>query len=69
MTACHNGSVNCSVVSESSQPHRLLTRLLCPWNSPSKNAGVGCHSLLQEIFPTQGLNLGSPSLKEDSLQS
>ena len=25
--------------------------------SPSKNAGVGCHSLLQEIFPTQGSNL------------
>ena len=24
----------------------------------SKNCGVGCHSLLQEIFPTQGLNLG-----------
>ena len=28
-------------------------RLLCPWNSPSKNTGVGCHSLLQEIFLTQ----------------
>ena len=23
-----------------------------------KNTGVGCHSLLQGIFPTQGLNLG-----------
>ena len=32
------------------------TRLLCPWYSPVKNTGVGCHSLLQEIFPTQGLN-------------
>ena len=31
---------------------------LCPWNSPGKNTGVGCHSLLQGIFPTQGLNLG-----------
>ena len=30
--------------------------LLCPWNSPGKNAGVGCHSLLQWIFLTQGLN-------------
>ena len=29
---------------------------LCPWNSPGKNTGVGCHSLLQGIFPTQGLN-------------
>ena len=26
------------------------TRLLCPWNSPSKNTGVDCHSLLQGIF-------------------
>ena len=27
-------------------------RLLCPWDSPGKNTGVGCHSLLQRIFPT-----------------
>ena len=46
------------------QPHGLLwcteesTRLLCLWNSPGKNTGVGCHSLLQGIFPTQGSNLG-----------
>ena len=32
--------------------------LLCPWNSPGKNTGVGSHSLLQGIFPTQGSNLG-----------
>ena len=32
--------------------------LLCPWNSPGKNTGVGCHALLQGIFLTQGLNLG-----------
>ena len=31
-------------------------RLLCPWNSPGKNTGVGCHALLQGIFPTQGSN-------------
>ena len=35
------------------------TRLLCPWNYPGKNTGVGNHSLLQGIFPTQRLN---PSL-------
>ena len=29
-----------------------------PWNSPGKNSGVGCHSLLQGIFPTQGQNAG-----------
>ena len=27
------------------------------WDSPGKNTGVGCHALLQGIFPTQGLNL------------
>ena len=27
-------------------------------DSPGKNTGVGCHSLLQGIFLTQGLNLG-----------
>ena len=31
-------------------------RLLCPWNSPGKNTGVGCHFLLQGIVQTQGLN-------------
>ena len=29
-------------------------------HSPSKNTGVGCHALLQGIFPTQGLNPGLP---------
>ena len=37
-----------SVVSDSVQPHRQqLTRLLCPWDSPGKNTGVGCHFLLR----------------------
>ena len=31
-----------------------------PWNSPSQSTGVDSHSLLQEIFPTQGSNLGVP---------
>ena len=26
---------------------RQPTRLLCPWDSPGKNTGVGCHFLLQ----------------------
>ena len=29
-----------------------LARLLCPWDSPGKNTGVGCHALLQEILLT-----------------
>ena len=35
-------------MSDSVQPHRQKpTRLLCPWDSPGKNTGVGCHFLLQ----------------------
>ena len=30
---------------------------LCPWDSPGKNTGVGCHFLHQGIFPTQRSNL------------
>ena len=55
-----NDSVLSSVMSNSLQPHGLKpARLLCPWNSPGKNAGEGCHFQLQGIFTTQGLN---PSL-------
>ena len=40
-------------------PHGLWpARLLCPWNSPSKNTGVNSCSILQGIFPTQGSNSG-----------
>ena len=35
-------------------------RLLCPWDSPGKNTGVGCHALLQGVLPTQGSNPGLP---------
>ncbi|XDA83223.1 hypothetical protein R6Z07F_013117 [Ovis aries] len=38
-----------SVVSTSVRPHGLQpARLLCPWNSPGENTGVGYHALLQE---------------------
>ena len=30
--------------------------LQAPWGSPSRNTGVGCHFLLQEIFPGEGSN-------------
>ena len=37
-----------SVVSDSVRPHRQQpTRRPCPWDSPGKNSGVGCHFLLQ----------------------
>ena len=57
----HGVKVNSShsVVSSVLQPHGLYpSRLLCPWNSPGKNTGVGDHSLLQGIFLTQGSNPG-----------
>ena len=38
-------------------PSLLPTRLLCPWNFPSKNTRAGCHFLLQGIFPIQRSNL------------
>ena len=41
-------------MSDSLRPHWLYSiRLLCPWDSPSKTTGVGCHFLLQGIFLNQ----------------
>ena len=48
----------CSVMSNCLRPCGLWpTRLLCPWDSPGKDTGVGCHLLLRGILPTQGSNL------------
>ena len=50
------------------QPHGLQPiRLLCPWDFPGKNTGVGCHFLLQGIFLTQGSNLHLLHWQVDSL--
>ena len=57
--------VSCSVVSDCLQLHGLQPdKLLCPWNSPVKNTGVGCCSLLQGIFLTQGSNLDLPHCRQ-----
>ena len=48
-----------SIVSNSSWPHGLYS----PWNSPGQNTWVGCRSLLQGIFPTQGSNPGLPQCR------
>ena len=45
------------------------TRLLCPRNSPGKNAGVGSHSPLQGSPPDPGTEAGSPALQAESLSS
>ena len=44
-------------VSDSATPWTVARQLLCSGDSPGKSTGVGCHSLLQGIFLTQGLNL------------
>ena len=50
------------------RPHgKQPARLLCPWNSPGKNTGVGSHFLLQGMFP--GIELMSPALQAYSLPS
>ena len=58
----------CSVVSDSLQPYGLQTsRLLLSLEFFSKNTGMGCHFLLQGIFPTQGSNLRLLRRQSDSL--
>jgi len=45
-------------------PWTAAARILCPWDFPGKNIGVGCHFLLQGIFLTQGIEpsfLASPA--------
>ena len=42
------------------RPHGLYS----PWRSPGQNTGVGSLSLLQGIFPTQGLNPGLPHSRQ-----
>ena len=45
------------VQTDSLSPHGLSpASLLYPWDFPGKKAGVGCHFLIQAIFPTQGSN-------------
>ena len=53
-------SESCSVVSDSLRPQGLYS----PWNSLGQNTGVGSLSLLQGIFPTQGLNPGLPHCRQ-----
>ena len=57
--------LQCLLITEDLQP----TRLLCPWDFLGKSTGVGCHFLLQRIFPTQGLNPGLSHCKQDTLPS
>ena len=46
----------CSVVSYSLTLWTVAHQAVCPWSSPGKNTGGGCHFLLHGIFLTQELN-------------
>ena len=49
----------------------LQARLLCPWNFPGKNTGLGCHFLgiakIPGDLPDPRIEPLSPALQEDSL--
>ena len=62
-------SVSHSVMSDSATPCIVAPQLLCPWNFPGKNTGVGCYSLLQGIFLTQESNPHLVHWQADSLLS
>ena len=53
-------SASHSIMSDSLWPHGLYN----PQNSQGQNTGVGSLSLLQGIFPTQGLNPGLPHCRQ-----
>ena len=59
-------SISHSAVSDSLQ-HHGPARILCPWDSPSKNTGVSRHSLLQGNLPDPRIKSGSPALQAGSL--
>ena len=58
-------------MSDSVRPHRRQpTRLPCPWDSPGKNTGVGCHFLLQcrKVKSERSCSVVSDSLQPHGLQ-
>ena len=47
------------------QPHgQQPTRLFCPWDSPGKNTGGGCHALPQRISSTNDSNPDLPHCRQ-----
>ena len=69
-----------SIFSNSFLTHYIVTQLISlvtqscltlydsmNWNSPGKNTGVGCHFLLQVIFPNSEIESGSSALQAASL--
>ena len=75
LTVCTSWTYCVCVLSHFSHVQLLCNPMdcsLCPWDFPGKNTGVGCHYLLQGIFPTQGFKPHLLSLlhwQADSLPS
>ena len=67
-TVCLLGCLVAQSCLTSLQPYGLYpARVLCPWDSPDKNTGVGCQSFLLGNLPDPGIKPGSPALQGDSL--
>ena len=56
LSAKYRKQILCEVSFSVSYNNVCSVAQLCSWNFPDKNTGVGCHFLLQGLFPTQGLN-------------
>ena len=52
----HACSVDSAMFHSFQAPGLWLTRFPCPWDSPGKDTGVGCHALFQKVFLTPGSN-------------
>ena len=70
LSGCTKGNSCCccccfvSVMSNSVWSHRRQpTKLLCPWDSPGKNTGVGCHFLLQCMHACKVTSVVSDSVQ------
>ena len=75
---CQNSFINCNKYTTLVKMLVLVAQLcltlcdpvncsppvLCPWNSPGKNTGMGSHSLLQWVFPIQGSNPDLPHCRQ-----
>ena len=55
----HAGGYSCG----ESESRSLVSDSIRPWDSPGHNTGVGSLSLLQGVFPTQGVNPGLPQCR------
>ena len=57
-------NIKCWFVNRKVKVAQSCPTLCSPWNSPGQNTGVGSLSLLQGIFPTQGLIPGLPHCRQ-----